>query len=176
MRAIFVLCTLVGALFGFTSVTFAQCTQIPEPVKAQKAGHVVRGFVPVQITFTADKTDAVKKAESVTDLTFRFWIQGRARVLYDREGFVKQVHECIFGNGVGTPKDQKTYVKFWYRKAPSDSGDEHGVSYMYVSSDVVAKKPMVGIVFESGTELRGQWGQTTVRGRKLTTLAIAPVE
>lgn len=171
MRASVVPFTVMLALFGTTSVVRAECDkQRPAPM----AKKLVAGYEPVKMIFTVNRADAVKKAETIADTTFRFWIAGHVNVRFEGN-YVREVHHCMFN----MPREAKkpfTYVLVWYRILPADNDMQHGESLMLLPKDIVARRPATGITLFSGVELAGDWGKATEKGATFSTLTIKPVE
>ena len=174
MRAITVLCATI-ALVGLTSVASAQCTEEPVPPQSRKVARPVKGIAPVKIVFAADKSDSTKPDRKL-NTTFRFWIDGHVRVLFDRRGFLQQVHHCALSYGPREAPTKRTYVKVWYRPQPGEGEVQDGDSALLLPMDVVARKPKVGVTFDSGTSLVGTWDVSKEKGETMTVLRLAEPE
>ncbi len=176
MRAIIVLCTTLVALFALTASATAGCTEVPAPSMKNKINRVVPGYEAVRVTFSNDRSDATSAAATVNDTKFRFWIDGHVKMLYDRVGFIKQVHQCTLGAGRTAAKELKTFVDVRYRKTPQATDEQVGESFMLLPKKVVAARPSAGITYDSGNELSGTWSRVIVNGKSYAQLTLAPAK
>ncbi|MBP9757296.1 MAG: hypothetical protein KBD06_01725 [Candidatus Pacebacteria bacterium] len=173
MRAITALFTLI-ALLGVTSVAQARCTEKQTPAK-QRVVETTRGFVPVAIIMNAPDDEEYPRVPML-QMTFAFWMKGKINLVHDKIGYLKSVHHCSLG--LANAKVQKTKVIVragMVPELPVENATAIG-SRVIIPSSVVAARPEVELTLDSGTELKGVWGERVHEGKRITTLTISKVE
>lgn len=173
MRAITALFTLV-ALLGVTSVAQAQCTEKQTPAK-QRIVEPTRGFVPVAIVMNAPDGEDYPRVPML-QMTFAFWMKGKINLVHDRIGYLKTVHHCSLGLLHAKVHMTKVVVRAeMLPELPVENATALGSRILF-PANVVASRPEVDLMLDSGTELKGVWGERVHNGKRVATLTISKVD